>query len=70
MIKANKNKEQVEITIKGTPHELISDLIAIGLSLVDAVDGSKEVTDKFESAFKFGIEEGLKEKGKEIYGTA
>lgn len=69
MIKITKNKEQVEINVRGTPNELIADLIAIGVTLADACNGNEEVTDEFKSAFEFGIEKGKEAKGKEIYGN-
>ena len=69
MIKVSQSNKQVEINVKGTPQELIKDLIALGVSLADAC-GSKEVTDEFKSAFSFGIEKGLEAKGEKIYGTA
>ena len=69
MIKVTKGNGQAEINIRGTTSELIADLIAIGVTLADACNGSKEVTDEFKSAFEFGIKEGLEAKGKEIYGN-
>jgi len=69
MIKVSKSNGQAEINIRGTTSELVSELIAIGLTLADACNGSEEVANKFKSAFEFGIAEGLKEKGKEIYGN-
>lgn len=68
MIKVTKGNGQAEINIRGTTSELISDLIALGVTLADACS-SKEVTDKFKSAFEFGINEGLKAKGKKINGN-
>jgi hypothetical protein len=71
MIKVTKGKGQIiETSLKGDLIEFVSDLIAIGMSLADACDGSEEVAGRFKNAFELGINEGLKAKGNEEHGKA